>query len=189
MMPDEHADLPTADPTSDAGASGADAAGTPTPEEFATLIAERDELRARLDEKAADHLRLLAEFQTFRRRTIQEKEDLRRVATEGLVVNLLPVLDTFERSLAAIEAGADAESVVRGIRMVETQLRMTLGGVGLERVAALGAEFNPEVHEAIAADETTDQPDGTVTGEIEAGYRLAGKVVRPARVRIARKPS
>jgi len=178
-MPNEHDDLtpPTADASQDETNRGV-ALGT---DELQALLDARDEAQAQ-------YLRLLAEFQTFRRRTEQEKLDLRKVATENLVVKLLPVLDNFERSLAAIDSGVDLEHVRQGILMVEVQLRSALGSVELERVMSIGEAFDPVLHEAIATDATAEFPPKTVTGEIEAGYRLAGKVIRPARVRIAQAP-
>jgi len=192
MKADEHADPTCADlPGTEAPVAGPTdpSPAVPTDEELQALREERDDLVARLEGKSSENLRLLAEFQTFRRRTQQEKEALRRVATEALVVALLPVLDTFERSLAAIEAGAEAEAVAQGIRMVEAQFRATLANIGLERLQSVGDAFDPQLHEAVAIEDGPGHADGTVTAEVEAGYRLAGKVVRPARVRIARNPS
>lgn len=184
-MPNEHDDL-TPPPSSETETDPTGAPeGSPAPlvsaEELQALVDERNEAQNQ-------YLRLLAEFQTFRRRTEQEKQELRKVATEGLVQKLLPVLDNFERTVAGFDAGMDPESLRQGILMVEVQLRNALGTVELERVKALGEPFDPELHEAIAVDHTDDAPPETVTAEIEAGYRLAGKVIRPARVRIAQAP-
>lgn len=147
---------------------------------IAELERERDELKDQL-------LRSLADLQNFRKRAAAEREDTRRYATEQLVRELLPVLDNFERTLAAAEAGADLAAVVEGVKLVERQLRMALESARVSRIQALGMPFDPERHEAIGTVPDSDEPDGTVVDEIEAGYQMAERVVRPARVRVARK--
>ncbi len=148
------------------------------PDPMELLIRERDEYKDL-------YARQLAEFQTYRRRTMQEREELRKVATENLVSDLLPVLDNFERTLQAASSGATLESLVEGVQMVERQLRSALTAVGLERIPAAGQPFDPAVHEALGTDPAGDVAPETVTVEIQAGYRLGEKVIRPARVRVA----
>lgn len=141
------------------------------------LIAERDGLQEQL-------MRALAEFQNFRRRATQEKDDVRRYATENLVRGLIPVLDNFERTLAAAETGASFETLIEGVRMVDRQLRAALAEVNVQRIPAVGVAFDPTYHEAIATDEDSEAEPGTVTAELEPGYRMGDRVVRPARVRV-----
>jgi molecular chaperone GrpE len=143
------------------------------------LLRERDDLKDQL-------MRHLAEFQNFRRRVQTEKEDLRRYATESLVTDLLPVLDNFERTLVAAESGATLESLVEGVRMVERQLRAALADVQVARIPCVGQAFDPLLHEAIATDEGTDVVPDTITFELEAGYKMGDKIIRPARVRVAK---
>ncbi|MBS1705596.1 MAG: nucleotide exchange factor GrpE [Armatimonadetes bacterium] len=145
-----------------------------------------DLLRAEVEEYKQMYLRQLAEFQTFRRRTMDEKDQLRKTATENLVTELVPVLDNFERTLAAAQSGADLDALTGGVAMVERQLRIALGSVGLVRIQAVGHAFDPNVHEALGTDPASEQaPAGTITVEIEPGYMMAEKVIRPARVRVA----
>jgi len=130
----------------------------------------------------------MADMQNMRKRFQQEAQQTRQFATEDLVRDLLPVLDNFERAILAAEQGASTESVVEGVRAVDRQLRSALERRNVVRIAAHGEAFDPDLHEAIATDESGEHPEGTVTGEIEPGYRMADKVIRPARVRVSKKP-
>lgn len=130
----------------------------------------------------------MADMQNFRRRVQQEKEETRKYATESLVAELLPVLDNFERTLVAVESGASMETLVEGVKMVDKQLRSILERANLQKIASQGEQFDPEHHEAVALEETNEHPEGTVIEELQSGYKIAEKVIRPARVRIAKKP-
>jgi len=145
------------------------------------LTRERDELQSQL-------LRSIADLQNFRRRVAQEKDEIRKYATENLVANLLPVLDNFELTVAASEKGASAEALLEGVRMVERQLRGSLESVQVRRIVATGASFNPDEHEAVTTETSADHPEGTVLEELEAGYRMGDRILRPARVKVAKKP-
>lgn len=155
---------------------------------------EVTELRAALQQAQDDRdrandqlLRTMADFQNFRKRVLQENEQMKAFATERLVTQLLPVLDNFERALASYEGGANVESVMGGIRAVDRQIRMILEGQKVERIPAEGQAFDPDYHEAIATEHSDVHPEGTVLGEIEAGYKMADKVIRPARVKVSKK--
>jgi len=145
------------------------------------LAKERDNLQDQL-------LRAMADLQNFRRRVQQEKEETRKYATENLVSDLLPVLDNLERTIQAADSGADFNVLIEGVRAVDRQLRTVLQGVKLSRISSRGEQFNPEQHEAIALEESSEFEEGTIVEEIEPGYALAEKVIRPARVRIAKRP-
>ena len=145
------------------------------------LTLEKDQINEQL-------LRTMADLQNFRKRVEQEKQQLRQFATEQLVYDLLPVLDNFERTLMAIHKGATVESVHDGINAVERQLRSVLETRNVSRIAAFGQPFDPSQHEAIGTVETAEHPEGTVIEEVEPGYRMGEKIVRPVRVRVARRP-
>lgn len=147
----------------------------------AELTQERDVIRDQL-------VRTLADLQNARRRAQQEREDMRRFATESLVRDLLPVLDNFERTVAASEQGATTEALIDGVRMVEKLLRGVLEGVSVQRMDVLGVAFDPELHEAIGSEPRDDFDEGSVIQEIEAGYLMNHRVIRPARVRVATRP-
>jgi molecular chaperone GrpE len=157
------------------------AAGASLEEELARARQENQELKDQL-------LRTMADLQNVRKRHAQEKQALQKLAAEDLIVALLPVLDNFERTLSAIESGASLESVVEGIRAVDRQLRTTLEARHLVRIPAVGAEFDEAVHEAVVLHPTDEVPDGTITDELEPGYMLGEKVIRPAKVRVAKAP-
>lgn len=151
------------------------------PDELAALTKERDEHKEQL-------LRSMAEFQNFRRRAQTEKEQLRQFAVETLLVELLPVLDNFERTTAALNSGAPIESVTEGVNAVERQLRSVLAGRKLVRIPAKGQAFDPAVHEAVVTEDSLWFEDGTVLEELEPGYQLHDRVIRPAKVKVSRKP-
>lgn len=155
-------------------------------------IDERDQMIAILKEEVTrtkdDMLRQLAEAQNIQRRLRQQMEQDRKYAVEGLIRDLVPVMDNFERSLAAAEQGASPEAVIDGIRAMQKSLQRALEPVGLIRVESVGMPFDPEIHEALATVETTEVEPDIVTDEIEPGYVLADRVIRPARVRVSKAP-
>lgn len=156
----------------------------PAPEweqQIAELTQERDQLREQL-------LRTFADLQNFRKRSQQQIEDTRRYANEDIMQALIPVLDNFERTMRSLEAGADPEAILQGVNMVERQLRTALEANSLKRMAAVGEVFDPEFHEALGTVETEEFEPNVVVEELEAGYLLFGRVVRPAKVRVAQRP-
>jgi molecular chaperone GrpE len=150
-------------------------------EQIGRLTAERDEMR----EQA---LRTMADFQNFRRRTQEEAKLLKQFAAESLVVSLLPVLDNFERTRRSIDSGASPDAVRAGVEAVERQLRSVLEAQDVQRIAAEGEAFNPELHDALGTVPRDDLPENTVVDEIEPGYKMGERVVRPARVRVSVRP-
>lgn len=155
--------------------------------EIESLKAEIEKLTAERDQINDQLMRALADHQNFRKRMMQERERDRLTATQKLVEDLLPVLDNFERSLAAAESGATVEALLEGVRSVDRQLRAVLSNVNLIRIDALGKTFDPEQHDAIVAEVRPDLPEGTVVEEIAPGYTLGGTVIRPARVKVSRE--
>jgi molecular chaperone GrpE len=157
----------------------------------ATVAALMDNLKVMVQERddaKESALRALADLQNFRRRAQQEKDQLRRLATEQLVVRLLPVLDNFERTIMSLEHGASVESVLEGIRGIDRQIRTVLQSVELRRENVVGQPFDPEVHEALGTHDDPEMPENTVTHELEAGYRMSGSVIRPAKVKVSKRP-
>lgn len=142
---------------------------------------ERDQIKEQL-------LRTMADFQNFRKRMMDEKKQIEERANEKFVLQLLPVLDNFERGLAVMEKGGSVESLVEGVKAIDRQLKIVLEGQKVVRVPSVGQPFDPEVHEALAMVDSADHEDGTVLDEIESGYKLGDRVIRPARVRVSKKP-
>ncbi|HTQ11286.1 MAG TPA: nucleotide exchange factor GrpE [Fimbriimonadaceae bacterium] len=164
------------------GAEGQEAVDKDLTDLMATIrkvTDERDQLQDQL-------LRTMADFQNYRRRQEDQRKQLEQFATERMVRALLPVLDNFERALAHHEDDATVESIIEGLRAVDRQLTQVLEGQRVSRIASVGLPFDPEVHEALVMEPSVEYPDNTVVGEIEAGYKMGERVIRPARVRVAR---
>jgi len=128
------------------------------------------------------HLRLRADFDNFRKRMEREREENRRYALAEPLRELLPVLDNLER---AATAQGRLEDLQRGVEMIARQLAETLRRFGLSEVAALGEPFDPQVHEAVLREESADVEVPTVVDEMQRGYRLHERLLRPALVRVA----
>jgi len=129
------------------------------------------------------YLRLYAEFDNFRRRTIKEREEARKMEGKELIVSLLPVLDDFERALKSIEKATDVAPVKEGVILVQNKLKNTLAQKGLKPMETIGAPFDPELQEAITnIPAPSEDMVGKVVDEMEKGYFLNDKVVRFAKV-------
>lgn len=134
-------------------------------------------------------LRLQAEFDNYRRRTRQEIETIRQNAAESVATQLLPVIDNFERALAAAGDDPKVAGFVQGVEMIYKQFLGVLGEVGVTPIPAEGVPFDPQVHEAVASEPRTDVDPGTVVEELRRGYTLNGKVIRVAMVKVAAAPA
>jgi len=145
-------------------------------DETAALRRERDELRDRL-------LRATAEFDNYRKRTDRERRELSEAASIDLIKEILPVVDDFERALAA--PGWDA-GTRRGVELIHRQLLESLRRRGVEPLDVVGKPFDPSWHEAVAAEPAHGRPDGEITAEVRRGYRLGQRLLRPAQVRVTR---
>ena len=131
-------------------------------------------------------LRLTAESDNYRKRAVREKDEARQFANQSLIEKLLPVLDNFQM---ALDAAQDADPSVRdGVEMILGQLRGVLTESGVEEVEAQGQAFDPELHEAVSQQETTEVDEGTVVKQLRKGYRLHERLVRPASVIVAKAP-
>ena len=172
----EH-ELPASDgeDTQDASAEAASAAGEAT--EIQKLRAERDALVDRL-------ARSQAEFDNARKRAAKEQQDFRDYALVDTLKTLLPILDSFERALR-VSAGEKSE-FRNGVELIYKQLQDALTKVGLRPVEAVGKMFDPHVHEAIEMVDTEDAPDHQVLEELQRGYKLKERLIRPAMVKVAR---
>jgi len=150
-------------------------------ERMLTAIAEKN----RLHEEMAERLkRLQADFDNFRRRTRQEKEELSGIVTEEILCKLLPVIDNFERALSMAVDNADVVSFRSGVEMIYRQFFQTLEQLGLAPVQAAGESFNPQQHEAVMRVEDEAQADGMIVEEFQKGYMVRNKVIRPSMVKV-----
>lgn len=128
------------------------------------------------------YMRLMADFQNFKRRTEKEKGDIYAFANEKLIGELLNVIDNFERALAA---GNSEDSFVQGMEMILKQLLGVLEKAGASEIKALGEDFDPNYHNAIMMEDTAEYESGKVSGVLQKGYILNNKVIRPSMVKVA----
>ncbi len=154
----------------------------------ASDASDAPDLGAALEEAKDRHLRLLAEFENFKRRSLREHQELRLYASEAVVKELLPTVDNLERALEHArtgEEGGDIEKLLEGIELTHRSLLQVLERVGVEVVEALGKTFDPEVHEAIRRAASDEHPTNTVTEEFQRGYKLHDRLLRPALVAVS----
>ena len=130
-------------------------------------------------------LRLRADFENLRKRIERERDEYHRHATASLVARLLPVLDNFERALAAARQSGRADPLLDGLALIQRQLLEELRREGLRPVECLGQPFDPSVHEAVATDATSRLPVNTVLEELQRGYYFDDRLLRPALVRVS----
>jgi molecular chaperone GrpE len=162
------------------GAKGANPGG-PLEDRVAKLEAEKEELRKTMIHRQAD-------YENFRKRVERERHEESRRAIGHLIHLLLPVLDAFERALAAHDDPAYAE-YRKGFELIYKQLWESLAKQGLERIEAVGKTFDPHMHQAIERVETDEHADGAVIEVLQPGYLFHTRVLRPATVRVAAAPA
>jgi molecular chaperone GrpE len=171
-----------ADPAPGAHPENAAAAGE-------QAIAEQvTKLQSEIRELTNTLVRRQADFENYRKRVERERQQDRSRAVASLIEGLLPVLDAFERAIAAHDDPA-YEEYRKGFELIQRHLWEVLAKQGLERIEAVGQQFNPHEHHAIERVESAVHGDGTVIEELQAGYRLHDRVLRPAMVRVAVPPA
>jgi molecular chaperone GrpE len=174
-----------------ADAAKAGEAGAPEIEEKITVLKkEYDDLLAKSKEIEALHdkyLRAHAEFDNARRRLEKDKTDFMKYANEGLILDFLPILDSLEIAEKHIKEAKDFKAVQEGVGMIQQQIQDFMKDLGVEKVKTAGEKFDPHVHEAVETEESNDKEDGLVVDELKPGYRLNGKLLRPAMVKIVKR--
>jgi len=162
----------------------------------ATLTAEMETLREQLiaaEQEAAEAKagwqRNAADFANYRRRTEQDREQMVELANEILLAKLLAIVDDFDRAIANMPPELQGVSWVEGIVAIDRKLRLLLDSEGLVPIEAVGLPFDPHQHEAIVQEPSTTVPEGTVTAELQRGYRIRDRVLRPAMVAVAINPN
>ena len=136
------------------------------------------------DELNNQYIRLAADFDNYRKRQAQERESLLKYGAEDTLKKLIEVLDNFDRGEKAIQDIEDCEKVKESFNLVYKQLKDALGKVGLETIDCVGQEFDPNFHEAVMQTPTSDYPENTIIAELQKGYKLKDRVIRPASVKI-----
>jgi len=136
-----------------------------------------------------DFLYLKAEFENYKRNSIKERSELIKYGAERLLVDLLGVLDNFERALETKATPENLASYAKGVEMTATELRALLQKFGVTEVASLGKNFDPFTHEALSSEETYEFEPGQVSRVFKKPYKLHDKVIRPGQVVVAKKPT
>ena len=146
---------------------------------------ECEKLKEELDDLNNKYLRLAADFDNFRKRQAQERESLLKYGAADTLTKILVVLDSFERAKKSLDELDDIQGVREGYEVVFKQLIDVLKKVGLEEIEAVGKEFDPNLHEAIARVPSEEHPDNTVVAQMQTGYKLGDRVLRPALVSVS----
>lgn len=151
-------------------------------EEIEALKGQVEKLTGDLQEKKDRLLRLQADFDNFRRRSAKEREEISAVVTQNFCKDMLPLLDNFERAMAA--ETRDVEAFQKGVEMIFTQFQEVLKKNGLEQIEAVGQKFDPNFHQAVMRVEDPEKEDDTVAQELQKGYMVKGRVIRPSMVQV-----
>src|SRR5216110_2459959 len=162
--------------------------GDPPESATAPLEARVAELESALAEARDRHLRLAADFDNYKKRARQEQMETIQHASADLIARVLPVLDDLHNVLEHKPEGID-ESWVKGLELSVRKLEEALGTHGLEPIDAVGARFDPKLHEAVGHEESREHPEDTVVSELRRGYRVRDRVVRPELVKVSRRPA
>lgn len=171
----------------DAGAAGATAEASAAPEvEPSDPLADALEENKRIRDQL---LRTLADFDNFRKRSRREVGDATERGREEILKELLPVFDNLERAADHAKGATEMSALTDGIDLVIKQFVDTLAKIGVEKLESRGQSFDPSVHEAIQQLETADMPPGTVVHQVQAGYKMGGRLVRPCMVVVAKAPT
>ena len=146
-------------------------------EEAGDLDKSRQEEKARAEKYLACWQRAEADFDNYRKRTEQDKGETVKFANTSLILSLLPVLDDLERAVRALPESLEGHPWVEGVKLIQRKMKSILEGYGVAEVEAEGRAFDPYIHEAVAR---TEGEEGKVVEEVQKGYTLNGRVIRPA---------
>lgn len=141
-------------------------------------------LQAQLEEEQNKYLRLLADYDNFKRRAKKDQELAKQFRSQSLLTDLLPVMDNFDRALAVETKSEESASLLKGLEMVKKSLADAVASEGLEEIKAVGEPFDPHFHQAVMQESDADSEPGTVLQELQKGYTLNGRVLRPAMVKV-----
>ena len=151
---------------------------------------EYEELKAKADERDAycdKYMRSHAEFENARRRMEKDKADYARFANDSLILEFLPIIDNLEMAEKHLEDAKDFKGVQEGVGMIQVQIQKFLKDIGVEKIKTEGGKFDPHLHEPLEAVEAEGKEDGDILAELKPGYKINGRLLRPASVKIAKK--
>ncbi len=170
----------------------ADAIKTPSRIELVERIEQLERELEEAHRSDAEHRnnwhRSAADFANYKRRTDEERATLTQFSNAILIGKLLGVLDDFDRALESVPAEDANDPWVEGVQLTERKLRNVLESEGVTPIEAVGQPFDPNLHEAVVHEDTADHPDNAVIDELQRGYRLHDRVIRPSLVRVANNP-
>jgi len=146
---------------------------------------EKKEEASAEEQESERYMRLMAEFQNFKRRAAKEKSDIHAFANERIVGDLLPVMDNFERALDT--ETEDVEAYAKGMQLIFEQLKTALEKAGLKEIEAIGLDFDPNVHNAVMTDNTEEYENDKISKVLQKGYKLNDKVIRPSMVAVNKR--
>ncbi|MBN1958988.1 MAG: nucleotide exchange factor GrpE [Desulfuromonadales bacterium] len=152
----------------------------------------RNELTQALEETKAhqeQYLRTLADMENLRKRTQREKEDLAKFANENILREILPVIDNLERAVEHADQAENGDGLLEGVKMTLTQFTQVLSRFGVQPFEAVGQPFDPALHQAMGQMESADHPVNTVVQQMQKGYQLNERLLRPAFVMVAKAPA
>jgi len=156
-----------------------------TVEEFKAL----EDKATKSDEYFDRLLRLQADFDNYKKRLERERVEFIRFANEEIIAEILQILDDFERAVEAGKVKHDFDVLYKGIEMIHNDFKEFLKQKGLKEIEAKGKPFNPNEHEAMMQEETDKHPEDSIVEEFQKGYTLNGRVIRPSKVKVAKKPT
>lgn len=151
------------------------------------LQEENGKLKIEIEDWKGAYQRKNAEFQNFTKRKEKEQEDLRKFAAEKVVLKVLEAIDNLERGIAASSETKDFESLVKGVEMTLGQMHNIMNSEGVEAIEAEGKEYDPYLHQAIMTENVEDAEDNQILMEVQKGYKMHGKVIRPSMVKVCKK--
>jgi molecular chaperone GrpE len=154
-------------------------------EELQKEIEAKDEA---IKDLQAKMLYLHAEFENFKKMKLKEKQETLKYGNEQLLLEMIPVLDNLEMALEHASRSDDVKVISEGVKLTANQFLKVLEKSGVERIEALGKKFDPNLHEALYQEERDDVESESVVSEVQKGYMLNGRVVRPSRVSVSKKP-
>ena len=146
---------------------------------------EKKEEASAEEQESERYMRLMAEFQNFKRRAAKEKSDIHAFANERIIGDLLPVMDNFERALET--ETEDIEGYAKGMQLIFEQMKTALEKAGLKEIEALGLDFDPNVHNAVMTDNTEEYENDKISKVLQKGYKLNDKVIRPSMVAVNKR--
>ena len=166
-------------------AEAKDESATEVAEKTEEAAPEKNEWQEKYEMLNNQYIRLAADFDNFRKRQEAERESLLKYGAENTVKKLIEVIDNFDRGIKAIETVEDCEKVKECYQLAYKNFNDVLAKIGLEVIKAEGEEFDPNLHEAVMQTPTDEKPENTIVAELQKGYKLGDKVLRPTLVNVA----